>query len=395
MPLLGVVYVLRFIAGPIIDRDRPSGKGPYRRWLWTTRAGLAASLAALSLIEPAHDLPLLVAGVTILLVFAALNDTATNGLAVRILEPSERGLGNGIQVACATASIVLGTGGALLLYDLWGWRATLLLLAAFFILPAAMLIGFQEPTGTTPSAIQWSRIHTFFTSTTRRTFALTVAPLLASGVYLVTAVQGALLLDRGWGLSDIAALQGAYAPLGGVLAGLTAGAAISRWGRSRPLLGIGGATMLSVAAVLPSQSETRRRVRRDHDTHGADQLRGDLDLDQHHQHGQQPHGLIGSGLAAIDGVCGRSASPFSPAHSPSPRSRCPARLTGLVVQRQALPCRTAAGLLGRVEGRRHRRRRGRPSPARRHLVEVAVDGGAGDRGPGAGTVIRRSNSAIH
>ncbi|UAK30728.1 MFS transporter [Nocardia asteroides] len=250
-PLFGVVYVLRFIAGPIIDRGHPSRKGPYRSWLWATRAALAASLAALSVVDPAHDLPLVFAGLMILLVFAALNDTATNGLAVRILGPTERGLGNGIQVAAATASIVLGTGGALFLYDLGGWRVTLLTLGALFAIPAAMLIGFREPAGEAPAAIQWSRIGTFFTSTTRRTFALIVAPLLVSGAYLVTAVQGALLLDRGWSLSDIATLQGVYAPVVGIIAGLAAGAAISRWGRARPLVVIGVAGMLSVAATLP------------------------------------------------------------------------------------------------------------------------------------------------
>lgn len=256
--LLGLAYFLRFLIAPVVDRYR-SRRGHYRSWIILTQIALIAALAGLAFIDPFAALPAVVALMALILILSAVHDAAVNGLTVRLLHASERGLGNGIQVAAATGSIVLGTGGALLVYSTAGWTTTLLILAAIFVLPLLVLARFAEPAnGTTPSRIAWSSLISFFRLPGHKAFVFGILPALIIGLYLITAVQSALLLDAGWNLSKIALVLNTYGPVLGVVAGVAMGAAISRWGRSRALAVAGSISTLALLALLPLASTAGR-----------------------------------------------------------------------------------------------------------------------------------------
>lgn len=249
--LLGLAYFLRFLLAPLVDRYG-SRRGHYRSWIILTQVALIAALACLAFLDPFASLPAVVAMMTVILLLSAVHDAAVNGLTVRLLHPTERGIGNGIQVAAATGSIVLGTGGALLVYSTGGWTVTMLVLAAIFILPLLVLARFAEPTSVAvPSRVAWSSLISFFRLPRRKTFLLGILPALVVGLYLVTAVQSALLLDAGWDLSKVALVLNTYGPVLGVLAGLATGAAISKWGRTRTLAVAGSVSTLAIVSMLP------------------------------------------------------------------------------------------------------------------------------------------------
>ena len=62
--------------------------------------------------------------VMLLNLIAATQDIATDGLAVALLAPAERGLANGVQVAGYRVGMIIGGGALLGVYDASGWTRT-------------------------------------------------------------------------------------------------------------------------------------------------------------------------------------------------------------------------------------------------------------------------------
>ena len=250
--LVGLVYVLRFAVGPLVDRFGSTRFGHYRSWIVVTQLVTVAALVWLSTIDPLTSPALLVLALVAILVPSAFHDAAVNGLAVRLLAPEERGIGNGIQVGAATISAVLGTGVALVVYDAVGWGPTVLAIAALFLVPLAVMAFFHEPGGLArPARIPWSAIPGFFRSRRRTVFVVLIVPALCLGPYLITAIQSAMLLDAGWSLPRIALVLGTVTPIVGLLGGLVVGWLISRFGRLLPLLIVGALYAVGIFGVLP------------------------------------------------------------------------------------------------------------------------------------------------
>jgi MFS family permease len=257
--LLGVIYFARFLIGPVVDRYGPARFGHYRGWLVGTQLAMVGALLVLALLDPVADLPAVLAVIAAVLVISAFHDTAVNGLSVRLLPPAGRGTANGIQVAAASLSILLGSGGALLLYAWAGWAVTLTSLAAVFCVPLAVLARFAEP----PSpgeTVSWRALVEPFRSRRTVVWTVWVVPLMALGVYLATAVQSAMLLAAGWEMEHIALTQYTVAPLAGIAAGLGTGAMIARWGRQRPVIMIGLFSAVALAGLLPLSTGAGHRA---------------------------------------------------------------------------------------------------------------------------------------
>ncbi|WP_157981658.1 MFS transporter [Protaetiibacter intestinalis] len=250
--LVGLVYVLRFAIGPIVDRYGSVRFGHYRSWIVVTQLLVIGALLWLATIDPLASPGLLVLALAAVLVPSAFHDAAVNGLAVRLLAPRERGIGNGIQVGAATISAVIGTGLALIVYDAIGWTPTVLLLAALFVLPLVVMAFFHEAGGfTVPRRVPWEALPGFFRSRRRAVFVVLIVPALCLGPYLVTAIQSAMLLDAGWSLSRIGVVLGTVSPIAGLLGGLVVGWLISRFGRLVPLLAVGALYAVGIFGLLP------------------------------------------------------------------------------------------------------------------------------------------------
>jgi hypothetical protein len=239
--LLGLLYLGRFLVGPVIDRV-----GHYRRWLVGTQVPLVLVWLAMVPLDPVDDLTAVLALMAVALTVAALHDTAMSGLAVWLLPPEDRGPGNGIQTGMACVSIVLGSGGALLLYANAGWGVTVGVLAALFLVPFGVLLFVTEP-ATEPAAPRTP----LFRQPRTLTWTVLVLPAFALGLYMVSAVQSAMLLAAGWSLGTIALVQGTLSGLVGLAAGVGAGALVSSLGRRRAAIATGGFSAFALALTLP------------------------------------------------------------------------------------------------------------------------------------------------
>jgi hypothetical protein len=113
--LLGIIYFAKFLAAPLVDRWGIARIGHYRGWLLGTQLALITTMGALALLDPAHQLAATLAVTTVVLVFSMLHDVALNGLSLRLLPPAEYGTANGLIVASGSASMLVGSGGALML----------------------------------------------------------------------------------------------------------------------------------------------------------------------------------------------------------------------------------------------------------------------------------------
>ncbi|MBB5781605.1 hypothetical protein [Nonomuraea jabiensis] len=244
----------RFLIGPVVDHRY----GDYRGRL----IGTQPALFALAALDPVADLPAVLAVMAAVLVVSAFHDTAVNGLPVRLLAPDERGTANGIQTAAACLSILVGSGGALLLYTWPGWAVTPAAVAAVFCVPLAVPARFTEP-GPWPAGDAvppWRSLTGVFRSRRSAAWTLLVVPLSALGLYLATAVQSAMLPAAGWGTERIAPVRYTFAPMAGAAAtdvtvqvsalGVLLGAA------ELVLAGLAGYPLLIAASVLLSLAGT-------------------------------------------------------------------------------------------------------------------------------------------
>ncbi|MFI0451378.1 MFS transporter [Actinomadura sp. 6N118] len=251
--LLGLLYVGRFLVGPVVDRFGFTRLGHYRGWLMLTQLVLVLAWAVLVPLDPVGDLPVVLAVMAVVLAVSAFHDTAMNGLAVRLLAPGDRGVGNGIQAGMASASIVLGSGGALLLYAHAGWGVTVSVLAVLFLLPFVVLIFVPEPAveRLARRGVPFGELVTLFRRRRVLTWTLLVVPGFALGGYVATAVQSPMMLAAHWSLDRIALVQGTLSGVVGLLAGLGAGALVKRYGRLRSAVVVGGFWVVALALLLP------------------------------------------------------------------------------------------------------------------------------------------------
>lgn len=254
--LLALPWGLKFLWAPLVDRHDGARGGRRRGWLLPLQLASAAVLLALSWADPSRSLTWLVVGVLLTNLLAATQDIATDGLAVDLLAPHERGLGNGVQVAGYRVGMIVGGGALLVAFEYLGWAWTFGSAAGLMLLATVPVWAFREPPRSAEAsaprrdAIQASvreALRRFTADPGRRRWLLVLA-LYKAGDYLGTSMLRPFFIDRGLGLADLGILLGAAGFTAGLLGALVGGAAVGRIGRRRALLWFGTLQALSVAS---------------------------------------------------------------------------------------------------------------------------------------------------
>ncbi|WP_068263633.1 MFS transporter [Janibacter limosus] len=246
---IGLIWPLKFLWAPLVDRFGSRRHGHYRSWLVPLQLGLVITLLALTpFATPSDHLGPVMAICALFVLFSATQDIAADALAVRLLSEGGRGLGNGIQVGGNYLGSVVGGGLAVIVYDRWGWVPAILLLALLTATALGVVIGFREP----ERAVQVRRaglreVLSVFGQPGCRSWVLVVVPLYYIGAAVGYAIVSPALVDAGWSLTKIGVVSGAIASAPAVLAALGAGALTARWGRQRVLV-LGG-VLLAVATL--------------------------------------------------------------------------------------------------------------------------------------------------
>lgn len=244
--LLVLPWALKFLWAPAVDRVRRT------RVIVPLQAATIALLLALAAADPgtAGAFAPVLAGVLAINMLAATQDIATDGLAVDLLAPAERGLGNGIQVAGYRVGMILGGGALLIAFEHVGWAGTFVAMAAMLAL-ATIPIALRretEPERGRASAPQGPR-RGFAEFVSRpgawRWLSLLVA--YKAGDALATGMLKTFMVDLGMTMGDVGRVLGIAGFLAGMSGALFGGWLAQRAGRRNALIASG---ILQSLAVL-------------------------------------------------------------------------------------------------------------------------------------------------
>jgi hypothetical protein len=253
--LLGLVWVVKFAWAPLVDRYGSRRLGHYRSWLLVVQTLLIVAVLALIPVDVVSDLPLLVGIGAAIALLSATHDIAADAAAVRLLAPSERGVGNGIQRAGGYLGLMVGGGGVLIIYDRLGWGVALAVLAALTALPLPALLGWREDQvlpGVAPRlGASFRALGSYFRQPGATRWALVVLPLYYLGIATAYPLVTPMLVDAGWPLDRIGAVSIVGGGTAAVLASLASGALLTRLGRRRTLVAFGLVTVVAIVALFP------------------------------------------------------------------------------------------------------------------------------------------------
>lgn len=241
--LLYLPWALKFLWAPAVDRY-----GSRRQWLLPLQLAAVVLALALAAADPAASLLPLLAALLLFNLIAATQDVATDGLAVRLLDPQARGLGNGLQVGGYRVGMIAGGGGLLALYAWSGWEALCLAMAGLLLLSSLPVWPLREAPG--PAAGPRAPLSWAWLERLRQPGMGALVALICCykfGDSMVAGVIGPYMKDRALGTAEIALIKGAIGS-GVSLLGAAAGGWIAyRFGRRSAILACG---LLQAASLL-------------------------------------------------------------------------------------------------------------------------------------------------
>ncbi|HEY3451319.1 MAG TPA: MFS transporter [Myxococcales bacterium] len=247
--LLAAPWALKFLWAPAADRFWWPRLGRRKSWILPLQLATVLTLGGLALVGDATaSVRLLMGAMLWLNLLAATQDISSDGLAVDVLEPAERGLANGLQVAGYRVGMIVGGGVLLILFERLGAAGTFASMALLTLLASVPVALTREPPVPPPPAVASRaepRRHFL-----RRPGALKLLALVVTfkaGEAFATGMLRPFLADSGFSLEDVGWLLGTVGFVSGLLGALLGGALVNRLGRRRSLIAFG---LLQSAAVV-------------------------------------------------------------------------------------------------------------------------------------------------
>lgn len=241
--LLAIPWALKFVWAPLVDRY-----GTRRSWILPLQAASVVIVLATSFLDPLHGFGPVLALVLAANLVAATQDIATDALAVKMLDPRSRGLGNGIQVAGFRVGMILGGGALLVLYGTLEWTGATRILAAGLLLSTLPVLFLREATVAPPrERAGWRDAWSWLSLPGARTWLL-VLLAYKTGDALATGMLKAFLVDGGIDIEGIGRILGYVGFAAGFAGAIAGGVLTTRLGRRRALVSFGVAQAVSVAA---------------------------------------------------------------------------------------------------------------------------------------------------
>lgn len=244
--VLFLPWALKFLWAPYVDRY-----GTRRTWLLVLQLGAAAVALVLASLDLSSSLRWLFVGIVVVNLLSATQDVATDGLAVHLLGPRERGLGNGIQVGAYRVGMIVGGGALLWLFSLAGWRLLFVAMAALIVLTTVPVWLLREPVAARPPRPHPARLLGAWTARVRRPGVLAFLALIAAfkfGDSMASALAGPFLYDSGLDLGQVALIKGVLSSAGALAGAAVGGWLAYRYGRRHALL-VGGLTQTASIAL--------------------------------------------------------------------------------------------------------------------------------------------------
>jgi PAT family beta-lactamase induction signal transducer AmpG len=251
--LLAIPWALKFLWAPAVDRFWSPAIGRRRSWILPLQLVSVLTLVGLAFLPVQRSMTLVMAAVMLLNLLSATQDIATDGLAVEIIAPAERGLVNGLQVAGYRMGMIIGGGALLIFHERLGTHGTFLAMAGLIALASVPIVRAKEPArvngteslGAPAVSVAVPSIHFL-----RRPGTLPVLVLILSykfGDAFAVGMLRPFLADAGLSLGDVGWLLGTVGFVAGLLGALCGGAWVNRLGRRNALLVFGVLQAATVA----------------------------------------------------------------------------------------------------------------------------------------------------
>ena len=255
-------WAFKWAYGPFVDVIWFRRLGKRRGWILITQSMMILTILAAIAIRLPEQLGLLTAVILVHNVFGATQDVAIDALACNTLDPSERGLANGLMFAGASIGSMVG-GAVLFLIPYFGFQPSFVFVAAaIFLVTLFVVVPMREPQPVESPDGRGSvarELHTFalgsfrsFLGSTGAFSGLFAALLPAGAMSLGLALQNNLGVELGLDDTKIGLLNSASAITAAVCCVL-GGFLSDRLGRRRVLITtivLMGVPVLYLANVL-------------------------------------------------------------------------------------------------------------------------------------------------
>lgn len=262
--LLALPILLKVLWSPFIDRYGYTRWGHYRFWIITFQLLLAAVAAVCAFVSLQSNFILLYGLLMVMSTLAASQDIATDALAVGLLTPSERGWGNGIQMAGNYLGGMLGGGVMLVLLNQLGWERSLFALALMVVVALVPILRHREklpPKKATDKATNvWLDLVHFYRRPGMWRW-LMLLTLYVIGGNMAASMFRPLLVDVGLSLTDIGWLLGVVGNGASIFGAVVSGLLVVSLGRKRSLLVFGLFQILAILiCLLPAAGVSNRPI---------------------------------------------------------------------------------------------------------------------------------------
>jgi PAT family beta-lactamase induction signal transducer AmpG len=243
LSVIALPWTFKFLWAPLVDRI-----GTYKRWLLGAQIGLATTMMALLIADPARAMPLLWIVLLAMATLSATQDIVVDAYTIRLLDTREYGAANGVRVTAYRVAMLVAGGVLLAVAGRLGWP-TIFVVAAGTML-ALCAISFTIPAGDMPRTSTGAGMRDLVDPLRE---LLTLPAFAAVMLFVLTFKLGDISLipmtkpfwvDRGFSTESIggASTVGIVAAIAGALVG---GALTTRWGIFTALWSLGLVQALS------------------------------------------------------------------------------------------------------------------------------------------------------
>jgi MFS family permease len=238
LSMLSLVWVIKFLWAPWVDRYIQKYNGNYKRFLLIVQSLLVCSIVFVSFFDVIEDKAIIIFSLILVGLLSATQDIATEGLAYKILKKSQRGFGGTLKTIGGILGYIVGAGIALSIYEKVGWSATILLLAFLSALTLLQLLFYKEHESQTAiknEIISWRLFYKFWHTKDKKIW-LVFLILFPLGMSIANGLLIPLLVDIGWNLEKIGFIKGFVGSILGILSAIISGWFLKYYSRVNVLL---------------------------------------------------------------------------------------------------------------------------------------------------------------
>jgi len=240
LSFLSLVWVIKFLWAPWVDRHVQKQGGNYKRFLLIVQGLLVCAVAFVSFFNVMEDKIIIIFSLVLVGLLSTTQDIATEGLAYKILKKSERGFGGTLKTIGGIFGYIIGAGVALSIYEKVGWSATVLLLASLSALTLLQLFYYKEHTSQTAiknEVISWRLFYRFWYAKDKKIWLIFLI-LFPVGMSIASGLLIPLLVDIGWDLEKIGFIKGFVGSVLGIISAVISGWFLKHYSRKSVLLSV-------------------------------------------------------------------------------------------------------------------------------------------------------------